>query len=890
MGRVVGVLAAGVVLLSTIGVTTADHAGAATPTISLTPTSLPSSGGYVTPTASTTGLSSCSITSTPAIAGLPTCATPLPWPNISVPANNTKKPVTYKFTFSGTCLFGCKGSFTAKAVIVTVAPPAPATYVALGDSFAAGEGNPAKSPNSWVDFAGNPTSVDDGCDRSAVSNAVLTSKWLKKHGSSVSPPLPSMSLTFPACSGATTGDLWNSNAQSAGLMPASGDKGEPQQITNNASALANARIVTVMIGGNDFNFGGILSSCVLFGCGPGSADAWVANASQNIAKLEPILASTYSQIEAAAPNAALYVIGYPHIFPTSSGLVCMGNTGIAPAGMDYLASFQDQLTAVIQSAATATGAHFVDPNSSSVPYSFAGHDICSHKPYFNNLNLTTQQYSFHPNKWGQAALAADVEAAIATNSSPSAPPKLTGVTSVASDAVSHCAILNSGGVDCWGANFSGDLGDGSTVDSAFPVQVSGLAHVASVVGIGFQNGYCALLQSGGVECWGDNSWGQIGNGVTGGPGCGGTCFDTPQTVTGISNAISISATFYSYCALLRTGSVDCWGSNSEGEIGNGSGSFPGGCGPGPCFNTPQQVVSISTATSVTSGGEGFCALLSSGAIKCWGNNGLGELGNGTLNGPDCGNGCNQTPQDVIGITDASAVVSDWDYGYCALLKSGGIECWGNDQTGQMGNGTGSSGTPGCGSVNAALAPYCFDTPQSVSGISTATSVAPSGGGVGDAYGDGNAYCAVLTSGSVECWGDNHRGIIGNGTVGGPGCGGTCYTAPQQVSNITTATSVSSDGQGFCAFLTDWTLSCWGVNDSGQVGNGVAGGPDCGGECIPSPQPVTGVTATEVSPTFEGGYCAIIPSGTLDCWGRNAFDDLGAGFTGPFSATPVAILA
>ena len=297
------------------------------------------------------------------------------------------------------------------------------SYVALGDSFSAGEGNPGKEPTPWVDQGGIPTTVDNGCDRSPVAYPMLTDKWLSKDKS-----LPPMSFNFLACSGATTEDLWNSGASAAGLKGANGT--EPQQLLDTGD-LAEARVVTVTIGGNDLNFADILANCIDVvlhpTCSTSSNDGWIADLGQNITTLGPILKSTYQQIEDESPNAALYVVAYPNIFPTTAGSACFGNTGILTGGMNYLASYQDQLTSVIQAAASQAGAHFINPNDSnpsdpgSVPasHSFVGHDICSHSSWFNNLNLNDQQYSFHPNKKGQAALAADVEAAIAANATPS---------------------------------------------------------------------------------------------------------------------------------------------------------------------------------------------------------------------------------------------------------------------------------------------------------------------------------------------------------------------------------------------------------------------------------------------------------------------------------------
>ncbi len=156
-----------------------------------------------------------------------------------------------------------------------------------------------------------------------------------------------------------------------------------------------------------------------------------------------------------------------------------------------------------------------------------------------------------------------------------------------------------------------------------------LTGVSSIASDG--NGDCALLSTGGVQCWGYNGDGELGNGTVGGTdGEGG--YDTPQAVTGMTDAVSITSDGLGNCALLSTGSVDCWGDNYYGELGNGT---VGGTDGEGGYDTPQVVTGISNAASVTSdGGLGDCALLATGAVHCWGYNSYGQLGNGTTGGPD----------------------------------------------------------------------------------------------------------------------------------------------------------------------------------------------------------------------------------------------------------------
>jgi glucosylceramidase len=320
-----------------------------------------------------------------------------------------------------------------------------------------------------------------------------------------------------------------------------------------------------------------------------------------------------------------------------------------------------------------------------------------------------------------------------------------------------------------------------------------------------------------------------------------------------------------YCTVLLSGGVDCWGDNTDGELGNGTTGGPEGANG---YDTPQAVTGITDAVSVSSNIYGYCAVLSTGGVDCWGYNFYGQLGNGTTGGPDGEYGYD-TPQPVTGITDAVSVSSDgndaigtgYGTGYCAVLSTGSVDCWGYDTHGELGNGT-TGGPDG---------EYGYDTPQPVTGITDAVSVSSANDG---------SYCAVLSTGGVDCWGYNLYGELGNGTTGGPD-GANGYDTPQAVTGITDAVSVSSQGvdDNYCAVLSNGGVDCWGVNGVGELGNGTTGGPD-GASGYDTPQAVTGITdAVSVSSGNYGSYCAVLLTGGVDCWGYNALGELGNGTTG-----------
>jgi alpha-tubulin suppressor-like RCC1 family protein len=336
-------------------------------------------------------------------------------------------------------------------------------------------------------------------------------------------------------------------------------------------------------------------------------------------------------------------------------------------------------------------------------------------------------------------------------------------TAIAAGGYHTCALLTSGGVDCWGLNLWGQLGNGTLTDSSTPVAVSGIT-TATAIAAGYDH-TCALLAGGGVDCWGFNNYGQLGNGTL-------TDSSIPVAVTGITGATAIAAGGGQDCALLASGSVDCWGWNAYGQLGNGTRNDS---------STPVAVSGITGATAIAAGFYHTCALLTGGSVECWGNNASGELGNG-MSGFYVGS---LTPVAVSGITTATAIAAGFHH-TCAVLADGSVACWGDNILGELGNGTTTDSS----------------TPVAVSGITTATAIAA---GHSDT-------CVVLTGGSVDCWGYNAVGELGNGTT-------TNSSTPVAVSGITTATAIATTFLHTCALLAGGSVECWGENYYGELGNG-----------------------------------------------------------------------
>ncbi len=255
---------------------------------------------------------------------------------------------------------------------------------------------------------------------------------------------------------------------------------------------------------------------------------------------------------------------------------------------------------------------------------------------------------------------------------------ITTASAIAAGGLHTCAILADRTVRCWGANLSGQLGDGTTTDRPAPVAVVGIT-TATEIAAGIAH-TCAVLADGSVRCWGGNRLGQLGDGTL-------TGRTTPVAVPGITTAIAIAAAGNHTCALLADGTIRCWGSNYAGQLGDGTLTHqvcPADQDTADCSPRPVTVRRITTATAIAVGVLHGCAVLTGDTLRCWGSNASGQLGDGTRTD-------RPAPVAVLGLATATAIAAGDDEfngaGHsCAILADETVRCWGSNEFGQLGDG------------------------------------------------------------------------------------------------------------------------------------------------------------------------------------------------------------
>lgn len=505
-----------------------------------------------------------------------------------------------------------------------------------------------------------------------------------------------------------------------------------------------------------------------------------------------------------------------------------------------------------------------------------------------------------------------------------------GVAAISAGNRFTCSV-HAGAAKCWGSGTSGQIGDGTAQNRSAPTQVATLTAGVTDVSAGYLHA-CAVV-SGAAKCWGDGSTGQLGNGVL-------AQRNVPVDVIGApSGIVSIAAGLSHSCAVRNDGVVLCWGDNSQGQLGDGTRSTRAVAGPvtglaapaiavsvGPsstcvvlagrevrCFGSnghymlgtggawlqtiPADVAGLpAPVTTIAAGWLATCAL-AGGRAYCVGDNGRGQLGDGTRESRG-------TAQPVPFASDVRAVDMHSTHA-CGVVASGGIGCWGAGEWGQLGNGT---------AADSSVAVSVVGLPGGANRVAT-----------GERH-----TCALSMDGTVHCWGQGASGELGNGFT-------SSSLTPVQVLGLSGIARIDA-GNGFsCALHTNGALSCWGSNQAGTLGDGSSAqraypvevfgigrnaralsagefhacavlasgevrcwGSNSRGQLAESPHqaswrsrpvPVLGLAgpAIDVAAGYEHS-CAVVQGGIVQCWGSNAAKQLGPGLTSSWdhSVVPVTV--
>ncbi len=352
---------------------------------------------------------------------------------------------------------------------------------------------------------------------------------------------------------------------------------------------------------------------------------------------------------------------------------------------------------------------------------------------------------------------------------------LKGVTKIDAGSDHTCAVLSTGGVQCWGYNSSGQLGNGtsgSSNNSSKAVAVLELSSKVTDIAVG---GYhtCVLLDTEEVKCWGDNYYGQLGTKSS--------SIKPADAVVGLSSSVAnIVAGSSHTCAILTTGGVQCWGINGYGQLGNGDYKSS---------STPVAVTGLSSGTTAIALSQAHTCAVVLGGVQCWGKNNYGQLGSTRFTGSSSAIPIPVTGSSNVELGGVTAVAAG-DTHTCALLSTGEVQCWGWNLYGQCGHNTG-------------IDPRI---PVTVVGLSSKVTAIAAGS---------SSTCALLDTGEVQCWGANGYGQLGNGdtTIS------NSYTPVPVIGLSSKVTAIAAGSSSTCALLDTGEVQCWGANGYGQLGNG-----------------------------------------------------------------------
>lgn len=573
-------------------------------------------------------------------------------------------------------------------------------------------------------------------------------------------------------------------------------------------------------------------------------------------------------------------------------LKCWGNSAWGQLGRGSVQSIGDNPNEMAVLAGIDLGA-----GRSALNVSAAGQAACA---LLDNLTVKCWGANF----FGQLGLGDDEHRGNGANEMGSALPAVALGSGLRAWAVSKgtdftCVLLSTRQLKCWGNHAMGQLGTG-TAATALGDGAGEMADALPFVNLGFaavksfsagDDSSCAILNGDKLKCWGSNGIGQLGLGAFGSrgdePGEMGNALPFVNVGSGLTVRM-VSSRFFTTCALLSNGRIKCWGSNGtldfasgehviSGQLGRSDVQFVGNFSNEMGNNLPFVDLGANlTARSIEVGSAFVCAIVDSGRVKCWGNNEEGELGAGHTRrlGNDAGEMGDNLPFVPLPAGRTALTLSSGRRHTCALLDNHDVVCWGFNVVGQLGLGDAENRGDDRGDVLRPVQLAHDGVPR--------TAVAVAAGGFHS--------CAILDNGQVKCWGDNDKGQLGAGNTFtyGDNIGEMGNGLPNiDLGPGETARAIVAGFESTCVLLNSGKVKCWGSNANGVLGVGDAQhrGDQANemGSHLPAVFLGAGRTATAISLSTHA--CARLDTGELKCWGFNGSGQLGQGHEQSLGVTP-----
>jgi alpha-tubulin suppressor-like RCC1 family protein len=326
------------------------------------------------------------------------------------------------------------------------------------------------------------------------------------------------------------------------------------------------------------------------------------------------------------------------------------------------------------------------------------------------------------------------------------------------------------------------------------------------------------------------------------------------------------------CVLSADGGVKCWGENTVGQVGDGTVS--------PGRLTPVDVVGLEGEVAAVTTGSRSCALTTEGALKCWGANSYGQLGDGTTTNRSTPVDVCQDYDQVAGecrelLSGVAAIAVGSSLHTCALTSAGGVKCWGRNEYGQLGDGTlGDDDPETLDNIRLTPVDVCQDYDEVAEECTELLS------GVAAVAAGGNYTCAVMADSTARCWGVNVAGKLGDGAGGGDLLDPSILPTPVDVCQeydeaaerctelLTGVAAIAPASLHTCALTTVGGIKCWGGSFAGRLGDGLVCGAELPFHCL-TPVDVVGLESGAAAVTAGGSYtCALTTAGGVKCWGWN----------------------